>query len=145
MCHEKGCQGMGVPVLVVNSDPIARKYVRQVLENADYDVMEAGDTESGLATLRMSEHSMVVIFNLVLFNYVMTGTDDIAFLGAAASDRHLAANHGFVIVTPTAEQLEIALGHLIHRLSIPIVAEPFTSNDLLEAVAIAESRLVIPV
>jgi CheY-like chemotaxis protein len=136
---------MGMPVLVVNNDPIARKCMRQALEDAGYDVMEAGDTESGLAVLRMSEHGMVVIFNLVLFNYVMTGTDDIALLGAAASDRHLAANHGFVIVTPTSEQLKIALGRLIHRLSIPIVAEPFTANDLLDAVAIAERHLLIPV
>jgi CheY-like chemotaxis protein len=135
---------MGVPVLVVNNDPIARKYMRQALEDAGYDVMEAGDTESGLSALRMSEHGMVVIFNLVLFNYVMTGTDDIAFLGAAASDRQLAANHGFVIVTPTSEQLKIALGRLIDRLSIPIVAEPFTTNDLLDAVAIAERHLLIP-
>ncbi len=136
---------MGVPVLVVNNDPVERKYMRQVLEGAGYHVVEAGDTESGLASLRMSEHGMVAIFNLVLFNYVMAGTDDIAFLGAAASDRHLAANYGFVIVTPTSEQLKIALGRLIHRLSIPIVAEPFTTNDLLDAVAIAESRLPIAV
>ena len=134
---------MGVPVLVVNNDPIARKYIRHSLEDAGYDVMEAGDTESGLAALRMSEHGTVVIFNLVLFNYVMTGTDDIAFLGVAASDRNLAANHSFVIVTPTSEQLKIALGRLIHRLSIPIVAEPFTTNDLLDAVAIAERSLLL--
>ena len=136
---------MGVPVLVVNNDPIARNYMRQALEDAGYEVMEAGDTESGLAALQMSKHGTVVIFNLVLFNYVMTGTDDIAFLGAAASDMHLAANHGFVIITPTSEQLNIALGRLIHRLSIPIVAEPFTKNDLLDAVAIAERRLLVSV
>ena len=135
---------MDVPVLVVNKDPIARNCMRQMLGDAGYEVMEAEDAESGLAALRMSEHGMVVIFNLVLFNFVMTGTDDIAFLGAAASDRHLAANHGFVIVTPTSEQLKISLGRLIHRLSIPIVAEPFTANDLLDAVAIAERHLLIP-
>ena len=60
--HEKGSQVMGVPVLVVNNDPIARKYMRQALEDAGYEIMETGDAESGLAALQMSKHGTVVIF-----------------------------------------------------------------------------------
>src|SRR5947209_11126480 len=116
---------MSMPILVVNSDSAARKAMRQSLENAGYSVIEAEDSECGLAALQASERGMVVIFNLVLFNYVMTGTDGIAFLGVAASDQQLAAGHSFVVVTPTPEPLEAVLGRMIHHLSIPIIAEPF--------------------
>ncbi len=134
---------MNMPVLVVHNDPIVRKSLRQALEHAGYDVMEAGDTESGLAALRMNERGMLVIFNLILLNYTITGTDGIAFLGEAASARDRGIDHAFVIVTPTPEPLEVALGRLIHRLAIPVVAEPPATDALLDAIATAGHRFLI--
>lgn len=134
---------MGIPILIVNDHPTTRKQMRQTLESSGYTTFEADDTESGLATLRESEGSMVVLFSVAFFNNCMAGTDGIAVLGAAASERRLSQQHAFVIVTPTPEQVETALGRLLQNLSIPILAEPFDTDDLLHAIAISTQRLLI--
>lgn len=134
---------MGVPVLVVNNDPTMRNKMRHSLEVAGYSVMEAEDAETGLATLRASERGMVVLFNVVLFGNMMQGTDGIAFLGAAACDTRLAHQHAFVIVTPTPEQLEAALGRLLDHLSIPVITEPIDADALLHTVSRSTWRLLV--
>lgn len=134
---------MGVPILVVNNDPNTRRKMRQSLEVGGYTVVEAEDTDSGLAILRSSAGGMVVLFSVVLFNNIMAGTDGVSFLGAAAGDARLAHRHAFVIVTPTPEQVEAALGRLLDHLSVPIIAEPFDANHLLDAVAMATHRLLV--
>lgn len=134
---------MGIPILVVNSDRNTRRTMRQSLEDAGYTVLEAEDVEDGLALLRSNEDGMVVIFNVVLFNNIIAGTDGIAFLGAAAYDARFTHRHAFVIVTPTPEQLDGALGRLLHHLSVPVVAEPYDNDDLLRAVAHSALRLLV--
>jgi CheY-like chemotaxis protein len=134
---------MQTPVLIVNDHPSTRRTLRRALELAGYAVTEAADAESGLALLRESERSMVVLFNVVLVNNVMAGTDGIALLGAA-SDTHLADRHAFVLVTPTPEQVDAVLGRLLERLSVPIVAEPLDPDALRVAVAQAARRLFVP-
>lgn len=134
---------MGVPILVVNNDSRARGKMRQLLEVAGYSVLEADDADTGLATLRASERGTVVLFNVAMFGNMMPGTDGIAFLGAAAGDSRLARQHAFVIVTPTPEQLEAALGRLLDHLAIPVIAEPLDQDDLLRAVAKAAWRLLV--
>ena len=77
---------MGIPILIVNSDSAARKNLRQPLESAGYPTLEADNVEDGLALLRTSESAMVTLFKVALFNNVISGTDGIAFLGAARYD-----------------------------------------------------------
>jgi CheY-like chemotaxis protein len=135
---------MQTPVLIVHDNPGTRRSLRRALEVAGYAVVEATDAESGLALLRESERSMVVLFNVVLFNNVMAGTDGIALLGAAASDAHLADRHAFVLVTPTPEPVDAVLGRLLERLSVPVVAEPLDPDALRLTVAQAARRLFVP-
>ena len=125
---------MGIPVLIVNSDPAARKKLRQPLESAGYPILEADDVEDGLAMLRTSEGVMVTLFKVALFNNIISGTDGIAFLGAAKYDARHGRKHAFVVVTPTPDQLQAALGRLLAHLSIPVLAEPFSADDLVNAV-----------
>jgi CheY-like chemotaxis protein len=125
---------MGIPVLIVNSDPAAREKLRQPLESAGYPILEADDVEDGLAMLHTSEGAMVTLFKVALFNNIISGTDGIAFLGAARYDARHGRKHAFVVVTPTPDQLQAALGRLLAHLSIPVLAEPFSADDLVNAV-----------
>ncbi|HEX6543474.1 MAG TPA: hypothetical protein VF040_17080 [Ktedonobacterales bacterium] len=135
---------MSIPILIVNNDRAARTMMRQSLEAAGHTIMEADDVESGLAILRTSQGAMVTLFTVALFNNIMTGTDGVAFLGAAAWDSRAGHEHAFVIVTPTPEHLEAALGRLLAHLSVPILAEPFTVDDLVRVVDETMQRLPIP-
>jgi hypothetical protein len=71
---------------------------------------------------------------VALFNNVISGTDGIAFLGAARYDARRGRKHAFVVVTPTPDQLNAALGRLLAYLSIPVLAEPFGADELLNAI-----------
>lgn len=134
---------MGVPILIVNCERTTRAKMRQALEAAGYTIMEAEDADSGLAILRASEGPLVTLFNVALFNNIVTGTDGIAFLGAAAWDVRLGQPHAFVAVTPTPDQLELALGRLLAHLSVPIVAEPFSAADLVNVVTRTTQHLLV--
>lgn len=134
---------MGVPILIVNSERAARSKMRQALEAAGYTIIEAEDAESGLAILKASEGAMVTLFSVALFNNIVTGTDGIAFLGAAAWDARLGHPHAFVAVTPTPDQVEAALGRLLAHLSVPILAEPFNPADLVNVVTRKTQHLLI--
>ena len=125
---------MGIPVLVVDSDTSARIRLRQSLEAAGYSIVEAREVDDGLALLRACNGPMVALFHVALFNNTMMGTDGIAFLGAAQCEARQGSRHAFVVITPTPDQLHAALGRLLAHLSIPVVAEPFTGEDLVMAI-----------
>lgn len=125
---------MGISILIVNNDSAAREKLRQPLESAGYPILEADNVEDGLAALRASEGAMVTLFKVALFDNAISGTDGIAFLGAASYDARHGSKHMFVVVTPTPDQLQAALGRLLAHLSIPVLAEPFSVDDLLNAI-----------
>ncbi len=125
---------MELRVLIVNSDTTTRRKIRDFLEPAGYSMLEADDVESGLTMLHASEGAVVTLFNVALFNNVMTGTDAVAFLGAASYETRRGRQHAFVVVTPTPDHVYAALGRLLAHLSIPVLAEPFTAGDLTDAI-----------
>ena len=134
---------MSAPVLLVNYDSSLRRKIRQSLEAMGYGVVEDEDAENGLLTLRASKDSMVVLFNVAFHKNTMAGTDGVAFLGAAASDVRLAQRHAFIILTPTPDHLDAALGRLLNRLSIPILAEPVDLDEVCRTVHAAERHLLV--
>jgi CheY-like chemotaxis protein len=120
-----------------------RRALRSMLEGAEYLVFEAADAESVLEPLRESERSMVVLFDVALFNNTLTGADSVAILGAATHDAYLADQHAFVVISPTPENVEIVFGSLLTRIGAPIVAEPVHPEKLRRAIADAECRLLV--
>lgn len=136
---------MGVPVLIVNIDSSERRRLRQPLESKGYSVVEAEDAESGMAILRSSGDGMVVLFSVVLHNNVITGTDGISLLGAAASDRRLARQNAFVVTTPNPELVYAALGRLLDHLGIAMIGQPCETSELLHTVAGEARRLLVTV
>jgi DNA-binding NtrC family response regulator len=136
---------MHTTVLLVNYDSSLRQKIHQSLGALGYQVIETEDAESGLATLQASKDSMVVLFNVTLHENTLTGTDGFAFLGAAACGGQLARRHAFIILTPTPNLLEAALGRLLNRLSIPILAEPVDIDEVCRVVGEAERHLYVGV
>lgn len=136
---------MRAPILLLHYDPVLRAQLRQSLEADGHRVQETSDAESGLALLRSCEEGMIVIFNVSLHRNTMAGTDGIAFLGAAIGERRLAYKHAFIILTPTPDQLDAALGRLLNHMSLPVLAEPLAMNEVLQLVKAAERRLLLTV
>jgi DNA-binding NtrC family response regulator len=134
-------EDMQTPILIVHTDSRTGSALHCALEDAKYAVMEAADAESALLTLRESERSMVVLFDVALFNNTLTGLDSIALLGAATHDGDLADQHAFVVISPTPENVELVFGSLLKRIGAPIVAEPLDPERLRRAIADAERRL----
>jgi DNA-binding NtrC family response regulator len=134
---------MRAPVLVVHCDSALRKKLRQTLEAVGYRVMEATDAESGLEAIQASADSLVVLFNITLHKNAMTGADGIMLLGAAACDVRVARQHAFIVITPTHDQVEAALGHMLHYLAIPVLAEPVDMDVVVRTVDEVGSRLLV--
>lgn len=134
---------MRAPVLVVHCDSSLRKTLRQALESVGYRVMEATDAKSGLEAIQASEDSLVVLFNITLHKNAMTGVDGATLLGAAACDVRLAHQHAFIVITPTHDQVEAALGHMLRYLAIPVLAEPVDMDVVVHTVDEEGSRLLV--
>lgn len=65
--------------------------------------------------------------------------DATGILQTVAADERL-RRHGFVLVTALARMLPDDLSRLTRLLRVPVVAKPFTAQELLAAVAAAEQR-----
>ena len=104
---------------------------------------EATDAESGLEAIQASEDNLVVLFNITLHKNAMTGADGIILLGAAACNVRLARQHAFIVITPTQDQVEAALGHMLHYLAIPVLAEPVDMDVVTHTVDEMGSRLLV--
>jgi CheY-like chemotaxis protein len=130
------------PVLIIDDDPATRRRLLMLLAEEGYVVREAVDAEEGLGTLRGSPQRMLVLFNVSLFDNVMSGLDCARLLGVIAEDTHLAERHAYVVITPSPYNVSMALGKLLDRLAVPVVATPFNRDELLCTVTLAAERLL---
>jgi CheY-like chemotaxis protein len=126
-----------IPVLLVNDEPSLRVLKRSLLREAGYEVRaEPADGVVALEYLRSSDEPLIVIFNTR-----MPRLDGTAFLRAVARDPEL-QRHAYVLNTALAGMLPNELAPLVRRLGVPVVGKPFSIEDLLGAVAMAESRVL---
>jgi CheY-like chemotaxis protein len=125
-----------VNVLVVDDDEAIRETLRIVLEDAGYNVSEAGDGMTALRVLRTSRDSMVVLLDLM-----MPGLDGAGLLGTVANDHRLAECFAYVLVTANDKTLPLAFANLLKNLDVPVVSKPFDVDRLLEVVEEAAKRL----
>lgn len=122
-------------VLVVDDDLAIRETLRLVLEDAGYEVLEAGDGLQALEILKGAKDSLVVLLDLM-----MPRLDGAGVLGAVAGDRKLAHRHAFVMTTATHQTLSLAFVNLLTNLSVPVLRKPFDVEDLLAMVDSAASK-----
>ncbi len=123
-------------VLIVDDDTDIRLTMRAVLEDiGGHTVLEAPDGVSGLAQLRASEESLVVLMDLL-----MPGLDGIEVLQRVAADEQLATRHAYVLVS-VSRLANSASVPLKLPLAVQFVPKPFDMNVLLDAVTTAEHHI----
>lgn len=123
-------------VLVVDDDEGIRETLRFALEDANHIVHEATDGIAALDTLRKSKLPMVVLLDLM-----MPGLDGAGVLGAVSSDRRLATQFAYILVTANSKTLPLAFVNLLTNLEVPLLSKPFDIDRLLDVVDRAAARL----
>lgn len=114
-------------ILLVEDEPMARTAIRDLLEEAEYSVSEAGDGREGLAACGEAQ------YDLVITDVLMPRTDGVEFI-LALRGRHfgapiLAISGGGRVPGDLCLTLAGNLG------AVATLAKPFTREALLDAVS----------
>jgi CheY-like chemotaxis protein len=125
-----------VSVLVVDDDAPLRRVVRMMLEDDEWNVLEAKNGMEALDILRSSPSHLVVLLDWMMPE--MSGED---VLNAVNSDRVLATRHAYALFTANAALLTPHMRELLHELSVPLLAKPFSIQDLLSTVEDQAQRI----
>lgn len=124
-------------ILVVDDSRTFRLVVCNMLRNAGYSVVEAGDGEEALEQLRASSESLVTLLDVV-----MPKLGGIGVLNAMDTDPLLAHRHAFILMTATLQAVPPqAVADLLRRYRIPLLEKPFNESALLRHVTLAEARI----
>lgn len=115
-------------VLLVNDLPRLRRLKRLRLEGAGYEVSQVVDGLAALEQLRTSPVPLVVVMNTRI-----PGVDAEGILRSVLAEPAL-QRHAFVLTTALAPMLPDELGRLTRLLEVPLVAKPFTEQELLAGV-----------
>jgi CheY-like chemotaxis protein len=117
-------------VLVVDDDRDIRDVVRFILEDAGYEVVEAGDGERALQTLRDSPTPLIVLLDLL-----MPRPNGLDVLTEIIADPALKQRHAYILLTADNNVLRDQAEPLLTQLSAPTIVKPFDVDKLLEIVA----------
>lgn len=125
-------------VLIVDDDATMRRYLRALLEDNDYCVEVAAEGHEGLAAMRAAPHPYVV-----LLDFLMPQFNGFDVLRAVHADAGLFARHAVIIMTAYSSIMPFDLARFMTMADIPLLRKPFEFDDVLEAVAEAEERLLM--
>lgn len=117
-------------VLVVDDDEATRDVLRMMLEESHFTVLEAGDGDEAIRTLRVSADPLVVLLDLDL-----PGTDGLGVLRAVAADAALADRHHIIMITAVSKVRREGTRKLRDALHVEMIAKPFDIDVLLTAVS----------
>lgn len=137
-------RSQAVARVVVFDDRVLEGDICQILARSGFQIMEAATVEAGLRLLRESSESLTVLFWVSLAAQTMTGLDQATLLGELLHDESLARRHAFILITPTPVAARCALGHLIDRLHVSLLAAPLDRERLLAALWFASQRIAAP-
>ena len=127
---------MSTRVLVIDDDSATRVSVRWILEDADYAVLEAEDGAVALDMLHASPDGLIV-----LFDYRMPRMNGVELMALAESEQLLTERHAFVCMTASPHNLPPMLSALLARYDVPLLAKPFSIDELLAVMGQAAQRL----
>jgi CheY-like chemotaxis protein len=113
-------------VLVVDDDMALRRMVAMVLEDAEWEVLEARDGREALSTMRSNPDHLIVLLDWKMPN--MSGED---VLNAVKADPDLATRHAYILITAMSAMLSPHVMTLLNELSVPVIAKPFGIQQLL--------------
>jgi DNA-binding response OmpR family regulator len=125
-----GLIGRGGAVLVVDNEPVMRKFVRRTLEAKDFQVEEAKDGESALALIQARQEP----FDLVLTDLSMPGID-----GRQVSETLARYRPSMAVLCMSGNP------DAVPRIGpgdtpVRVMVKPFTAEDLFYAVRDAITR-----
>lgn len=123
-------------VLVVDDDATLRRMVSMVLEDAGWETLEAKDGLDALATMRSSSSCLIV-----LLDWKMPEISGEEVLEVVVATPELAARHAYALITANAAVITPHLADLLSQLEAPMVAKPFSIDELLCAVELQASRI----
>jgi CheY-like chemotaxis protein len=126
-------------ILVVDDSETMRQVIRSMLEPEGYTLSEATDGVEGLDALRAAPEPLVV-----LLDYRMPNMDGWELLKHVEADGEALATHEFIVITADISTFPSAYIDMLRRISIRILAKPFTKEVLSGAVAQAIERLNTP-
>jgi CheY-like chemotaxis protein len=124
-------------VLVVDDDADIRQVLREALEDAGYQVLEAPDGAVGLQLLARADEALVA-----LVDYRMPQMDGYTMLRAVTDGGAELRRHAYVLVTANRAHLPPAFTHLLASYHIPIVDKPFDLDTMLTMIGAARDQLV---
>lgn len=116
-------------VLIVDDDAALRTMVTMVLEDAEWDVLEAKNGLEALAILESTPRRLVVLLDWMMPE--MSGTE---VLDAVKADAKLAMRHAYILITANVAAFSPHLMDLLRELSVPVIAKPFEIEELLTRV-----------
>jgi DNA-binding response OmpR family regulator len=114
-------------ILVADDELVLVDLLRQVLEDAGYEVVTAGDVAGVLECVR-SESPDLVLLDLFL------GTGDGLEVIRALREEMESRGLRVVLCTAATRELE-AHGTLLDELKVPVLEKPFNLDDLLSLIA----------
>lgn len=122
--------------LVVDDDREIRATLRQVLEDANYSVLEAADGVAALDVLRSTPHRLVTLVDLM-----MPKLDGERLFAQVAVDPELSVRHGYILTTASPNTFKLSFVNTLTRLAAPVLQKPFDIDVVLETVAQVARRL----
>ena len=123
-------------MLVVDDDAGIREVLRLLLEDAGYQVREAGDGNIALRMLReMAEP------HIVLLDQHLPGLTGSALLQEVARDTALRARHAYVLLTANVSTQARQLVQSMPQLDVAVVTKPFDVDALLETITSITSHI----
>lgn len=117
-------------VLIVDDEQDIRDTLRFILEDAGYEVIEAGDGEIALEVLRASDVALVVLLDLLLPR--LNGID---ILKAAIADPYHIGRHTYLLMTADNAILRQQADPLLTQVSAQVISKPFDVDNLLAMIA----------
>ena len=123
-------------VCVIEDDAGIRDALRDLLEDAGYDVLEAADGLAGYHLLRSIEAPLIA-----LVDHKMPRMDGCDLLELVAKEEDLRSRHEFIFVTTSPLTAEEDCGETMAELSAIMLPKPFHIDDVLDAVVEATARI----
>ena len=125
-------------VLIVDDVQDLRDSIRYLLEGEGYEVLEAADGRSALATLRASRYPLVVLLDMMMPH--MPGDRVIQTL---IRERALPGKHAVVLLTASPATVPRDLHTVLKKHDIPVVSKTVPLEEIVEQVEQASERITL--
>jgi CheY-like chemotaxis protein len=115
-----------------------RDSIRYLLEGEGYEVLEATDGRSALATMRASRHPLVVLLDLMMPH--MPGDRVIETL---IKERAVPGKHAVVLLTASPATVPRDLHAVLKKHQIPVLSKTVPLEEIVEEVEQASERITL--